>query len=314
MSKLGRIIKKVAESSITPDSFFDFYFNIKNRRNKQRLLQQLENGSEINHLMNEKNKAHWQPRIQNVMSSKDNLAIPRHSNAGQIIDESLIMHNGIKVEPLSYYNVGMLKMLKDNKGVHEPQEEKIFQEVLNTLDQKQNKTMLELGAYWSFYSMWFLEQFPNSNCFMVEPERMNLFYGKANFRLNNFKGTFIQAGIGKQVDKNNRILTVDEICQQNNIKFLDILHSDIQGFEADMLEGSHKMLLEKKVGYVFVSTHSNELHEACFQILKNKYHYKLVASANVDESFSWDGILVMKLPGYPGIDQVDISKRRTNGA
>ncbi len=309
MSKLGRIIRKVAESPVVPDSFFDYYFQVKNNRNKQNLLQQIGEGQEIANLLNEKNRQHWQPRIQNVMSSDDNKYIPRHDNAGQIIDQSLIMHNGLRVEPLSYYNYGMLKMLKDNKGVHEPQEEKIFQEVLQSIGLAKPKAMLELGAYWSFYSMWFLKHFPEASCYMVEPERMNLFYGKANFKLNDLKGTFIQAGIGKEVDKTNSVSTVDEICQQNNIEFLDILHSDIQGFEADMLEGSHQMLSQKRVGYIFVSTHSNELHDTCFQVLKDKYHYELVASANIDESFSWDGILVMKQAGYPGISKVEISKR-----
>lgn len=308
MSALGRFIKKIAYSKAVPDAFSDWYFDQKNKRNKIYLLNQLAEKGEMIQLMNEKSKAHWLPRIQKVSSGQDNQFIPRDKTAGKIIDGFLMMHNGVKIEPLSYYNYGMLKMLIDNKGVHEPQEERIFQEVLAGLAADKNFTMLELGAYWSFYSMWFLKSFPKSRCIMVEPDRMNLFYGKANFKANNLNGDFVLAGIGKEVDSENSITTVDTVCQQKGIEFLDILHSDIQGFEYDMLIGSKRMLSEKRVGYVFVSTHSNELHESCYKILKEEYNFSLVASANLDESCSWDGILVMKAPGYAGISEVTISK------
>ncbi|MFK7809344.1 MAG: FkbM family methyltransferase [Saprospiraceae bacterium] len=309
MSKLGRFIKKVAYSEAIPDLLFEWYFHLKNKRAKDRLLNGIAEKGDVINLLNKKTQAHWMPRIENVMQSKDNESIPRHLRAGEIVDGDLIMHNGLRIEPLSYYSYGMLKMLKDNRGVHEPQEEKIFQEVLKHLPKTKSLTMLELGAYWSFYSMWFLQQFPEGECTMVEPDRMNLYYGKANFKQNNLKGKFIQAGIGKADNNSTNVLTVDTICKKQKIEFLDILHSDIQGFEVEMLEGSKKMLSEKRVGYAFISTHSNELHEQCYDILKKEYGFELVASANLKESYSWDGILVMKLPAYPGLNKVSISKK-----
>ncbi len=104
-------------------------------------------------------------------------------------------------------------------------------------------------------------------------------------------------------------MTVDEICEKQKIDFIDVLHSDIQGFELDMLHGSHSMLAGQKIGYVFISTHSNELHYDCHDLLKNKYGFTLVASADLEETHSWDGILVMKLPNYPSVEQVAISKK-----
>lgn len=311
MSKLGRTIEKIAYSRFIPNSIFTKYFSIKNGRNKNLLLSKLGPDQNILALMNEKSQQYWLPRIREIKVSIDNAAIPRDSNAGRIVNGNLIMHNGIKVEPLSYYNYGMLKLLKDNTGVHEPQEEKIFQEVLNTLPSDKKLTMLELGAYWSFYSMWFLREHPTARCVMVEPDRMNLYYGKANFKLNNMTGTFVQAGIGKEIEMDSPNLTVDQICEQQGLEFLDILHSDIQGFEVEMLEGAKKLLSEKRVGYVFISTHSNELHEQCYEVLK-RYGFEMVASANLDESYSWDGVLVMKMPTYPGIEHVEISKRVVN--
>ena len=96
---------------------------------------------------------YWENRINNVMSCGDNQHIPRHPDAGKIVDCRLIMHNGVKIAPLSYYSAPMLKMLMLNRGVHEPQEERIFQDILRGIPEA--GCMLELGAYWGFYSLWF---------------------------------------------------------------------------------------------------------------------------------------------------------------
>ncbi|HET6989755.1 MAG TPA: FkbM family methyltransferase, partial [Bacteroidia bacterium] len=252
-------------------------------------------------------KKEWQERIEDVKSCPDNLNIPRVPDAGQLIDGNLIMHNGIKIDPLSYYGFPILKMLLENKGVHEPQEEKVFQEVLASL-QPGKKTILELGAYWSFYSMWFLKTFPGSDAYMIEPDIRNLYSGKKNFELNNLHGTFLQSFVGETKKTKEKIISPDAFCKKNNISFVDILHSDIQGFELEMLKGSRNLLTENKIGYCFISTHSNELHEQCISFLKN-FGFVVVANANLDESFSFDGIIVMKAPGYPGISSVEISKK-----
>ena len=126
--------------------------------------------------------------------------------------------------------------------------------------------MLELGAYWSFYSMWCQQAMPQAKCYMVEPEKTNLYYGKENFKINACRGTFLHAGVGKVVDQVNNIITVDYICDRHNISYIDILHVDIQGFEMDMLQGAEATLSQDKVGYLFLSTHSNELFS---QILRS---------------------------------------------
>jgi len=309
MASISRKIKNKFYSKSTPDFLFNLYFNWKNKKDKKKLFKILESKVDLMNEIPEKTQLHWSQRIQNVLDDPNNIDIPRHNNAGQLIDNLLQMHNGILIDPLSYYNLPMLKMLMDNKGVHEPQEEKIFQEVLKNLTKKSEMTMLELGAYWSFYSIWFKKVFPEAQCFMVEPDRKNLVYGKRNFKLNNQKGIFIHAGISSQNNIAKGILTVDSICSSNKIKFLDILHADIQGFELEMLHGSDRMLSEKRIGYVFISTHSNNLHVDCQKLLEEKYDFSLVASADLDESFSWDGILVMKARDYNGIDRVSIAKR-----
>ncbi len=309
MSSIGKTIKNFLYSKSAPAFLFSIYFNRLAGKQRQLLSEKLRSGKGLMDHLSEQEKEYWKKRIDDVLQGPDNTDIPRVAAAGMLSHDQLVMHNGIVIDPLSYYNFPLLKMLIDNKGVHEPQEEKIFQEVLKSIDPQGKKTMLELGAYWSFYSMWFQKVFSNTNCYLVEPDRRNLFYGKHNLRLNQAKGTFVHAGIGKEVDRKNNIITVDAICQQHQIEFLDILHSDIQGYELDMLHGSEQTLSAKKVGYVFISTHSNELHYDCHELMRDKYGFTTVASADLDETYSWDGILVMKAPSYKGIEKVPISRK-----
>ena len=125
-------------------------------------------------------RQYWAHRIKIVRSSSDNDKIERVEDAGQIKDGYLIMHNGIKIDPSSYYGEGNRKLLQLNKGVHEPQEERVFQEVLKLMPE--GAAMLELGAYWCFYSMWFARSVPGAVNVMVEPAAPNLAFGKRIFR------------------------------------------------------------------------------------------------------------------------------------
>ncbi len=74
-----------------------------------------------------------------------------------------------------------------------------------------------------------------------------------------------------------------------------------------MLKGAADALANHKIGYAFISTHSNELHQQCIDELR-KYGYVVVADANLDESFATDGVIVAKLPGQEGPERIEISK------
>ena len=307
-STLVKKLKKYLFSPAAPDFLFEPYFDRLLSKNRKQLKAMIDGEKDLIEHLPSAEQEYWMERINDVLQGPDNADIPRDVEAGKLNDTTFVMHNGILIDPLSYYSFPLLKMLVENKGVHEPQEEKIFQEVLKLLPKKP-MTMLELGSYWSFYSMWFMKEFPDARCLMVEPDRRNLFYGKRNLKLNKMQGTFMHAGIGEQVDRSKNITTVDAICRQQKLEFIDILHSDIQGFELEMLRGSKQLLSESRVGYIFISTHSNELHYDCRQLLVDQYGFTEVASADLDETFSWDGILVMKAPHYKGIETVPISKK-----
>src|SRR5688572_3556147 len=75
----------------------------------------------------------WQRRINDVLSCSDNQHIQRVPDAGKISNGKQVMHNGLKIFLGSYYGPEYSQMLFKNKGVHEPQEERVFNEVLKSL-------------------------------------------------------------------------------------------------------------------------------------------------------------------------------------
>lgn len=250
----------------------------------------------------------WHKRISDVLNCPDNALIPRVQNAGRIARGKQTMHNGIKIHLGSYYGPEYSKMLLLNGGVHEPQEERVFMEVLRNLPQ--DSVMIEMGAFWSFYSMWFQKELKHAVNFMIEPDEFNMGQGKRNFRLNNFKGTFIKAFVGKEASTSahSRTTTVDDLVNEYNLSFIHVLHSDIQGYEYDMLLGARKTFAQKKIGYIFISTHSNDVHGRCLDFLKSE-GFLIVANADKDATYSEDGLIVGKAPYFEGVKKITISKK-----
>lgn len=250
----------------------------------------------------------WKMRINNVLSSPDNQFIPKVHDAGKIVRGKQIMHNGLLIHLGSYYGPEYSKMLLLSKGVHEPQEERVFLEVLKTIPS--GAIMVEMGAFWSFYSMWFQKEISKSVNYLIEPDSFNLGQGKRNFQLNHMKGQFIQAFVGSKSssDENGTTICVDDLVSKHSIPFIHMLHSDIQGYEYEMLLGAETTFRENKIGYVFISTHSNELHYKCMDYLLGK-NFIIIASADLNETFSEDGLIAARAPYFEGVDAIRISKK-----
>ena len=227
---------------------YTFFFNfIRSRETLSYILLYLRDLLKPKKLDNKPVTEFWQKRIDDVLACEDNQYIPRVSDAGKYEDNAQIMYNGIKVLLGSYYSTGdhiggQHKLLEANKGVHEPQEERVFHEVVKHIPE--GGTMIELGAFWSFYSMCFNKEVRNAKNYMIEPVAENLYCGKRNFALNHMKGDFTQAYLGKTSDSPwNSIKTVciDDFVNKKKIEHIHILHSDIQGFEYEMLQGASKL-------------------------------------------------------------------------
>ena len=254
------------------------------------------------------------PRIRMTTSCTDCEAIPKVANAGQIIvqaDQSQsyqLMHNGVRVIAGGYFDLWMAVIIQTLKGHHEPQEEKAFHEILKHISP--NATMIELGAFWGYYSMWFQKAIPGAVNNLVEPEPRRAALGKKNFALNGMHATFIEAFIGavsrekvpfrfeaENVIRDSIMLSVDDLIDSYHIDHVEMLHADIQGAELAMLEGSLKSIDSGKIRFVFISTHHHSLsddpiiHYKCLDLIK-QHGGHIILSHTVSESYSGDGLIV----------------------
>jgi Methyltransferase FkbM domain len=251
----------------------------------------------------------WRYRTKVVRSCPENALIPRVTDAGKVLDGCQIMHNGLKVAVGSYYGKGSVGLLRKNRGVHEPQEEYVFQEVLRRVSS--GSAMIELGAYWAFYSMWFCKTVSAARSFLVEPMTENLKFGRKNFELNALQGHFTHAWVGERSgvgEKGVRVICVDDFMAEHRLERLAILHSDIQGAELDMLRGAAKTLREHRVDYCFVSTHAGDLHVKC-EVLLQEHGFTTMVSVPPHESYSCDGTLVSQSPNAQPVSLARISRK-----
>jgi hypothetical protein len=229
-------------------------------------------------------------RFREIISDPLNLLIQRVPAAGFVQGNEVFLHNGNRV-PLSgdaaYYGA-FSQILIINRGVFEPLEEYVFQEVLKKL--REDPVMIELGAYWAHYSMWLKKLRPRATAIMVEPNPANLTVGKGNFQRNGFEGVFINALVAKAQ------FEVDKFFDARNLSHLDILHADIQGYEIQMLEGARATLASTKIDYLFISTHSQKLHTDVVQTLGN-FGYRIEVSSDFDnDTTSFDGFVFASSP------------------
>lgn len=257
-------------------------------------------------------------RAEMTISCKDSDYIPKVPKAGRVVRQGTkkvqIMHNGIKVLAGGYYGDLIETIISRLRGHHEPQEEKVFYEILKRITRK-NPTMIEMGSFWAYYSLWFKAYTKEGVAICCEPDPKNILVGKENMRLNGFAEGgnlfFHQTAAGKddgktisfQQDSDQSktvrvdIRTADSLIKEHNIDFLDILHLDVQGVELDALKGVKGLISAKRIRFVVVSTHhyifsgDPTIHMKCEEfIVANGGH--IIASHNIAESYSGDGLIV----------------------
>lgn len=242
-------------------------------------------------------------RILLTSSCKDCNKLPRFPKAGEILIENdkkiQYMFNGIKIYFDSYHSPWMNQIIYNLKGIHEPQEELVFYYLVKLLPQDSN--MLELGCAWAYYSMFFKQQCTGGTNICIEPNILKLNKGIENIKLNNFdnKWEIINGFIGKEYKTNDTFIdwdkkemkltqySIESIVNKYDI-FIDIIHSDIQGSELDMLIGSTKVL--DKIGFYVISTHDDK-HQKCIKYL-NSNNFTILIEHNINESFSADGLIL----------------------
>ena len=244
-------------------------------------------------------------RIALALSCRDCEGLPRVPDAGGIEETEAgrvqIMHNGLRLRTDSHYGDYNVEVIRGLRGHHEPQEEAIFHEVVGRLGP--GAVMLELGAFWAYYSLWFLKAVREARAVLVEPVPSALEAGQRNFAINAEEGRFIHAAIGsapapeaalelwKGMTVTVPTVSVDSLLAAEGIERLAILHADIQGHEVAMLHGAATALAAKRIDWVFISTHGENIHQRCMQLLR-RAGYRIAAEHSPGESHSVDGLIV----------------------
>ena len=104
--------------------------------------------------------------VQLTTSCRDTDAIPKVDNAGAVLSAPQgsvqVMHTGVLIAEGCYYGQWMTDIIRHLHGHHEPQEEVVFREIVEQLATDTTRpTMLELGAFWAYYSLWMLQRMPD---------------------------------------------------------------------------------------------------------------------------------------------------------
>ena len=229
-------------------------------------------------------------RFREVISDPLNLLIHKVPLAGVVEKNEDYLHNGnlVPLDGAGAYYGKFSELLVLNRGVHEPLEEYVFQELLKHLPE--TPLMIELGAYWGHYSMWLKKLRPKSTTILVEPDPANFLSGVRNFDRNGYEGEFIESFVG------HGQLEIDKFLSSRSMGHLDILHADIQGYEVQMLEGCQKSLKGRLIDHLFISTHSQELHTKIVSEIE-RVGYVLEVSSDFDnDTTSYDGFVFASSP------------------
>jgi len=251
-------------------------------------------------------------RIEMAASCRDADNIPKVEDAGAVVIENgipvQIMHNGVRVIAGGYPPGGwMMELIKRLRGHHEPQEEAVFHAVMKYMPS--NATSLEFGGHWSYYSLWFLQGFAETRrAFVIEPDPNNLSVGRQNAAINGCPIFFTQGFVGSKSEPQFHFTTetagsiplpmirIPDFLERNQIETLDLMHSDSQGVEFEVLQTCEAFLRAGKIRFVIVSTHRQIYsrdpltHQRCLHLLRH-FGGRILAEHDVHESFSGDGLI-----------------------
>jgi FkbM family methyltransferase len=169
--------------------------------------------------------------------------------------------------------------------------------------------MLELGGFWSYYSLWFLSSHPEQRrAIVVEPDPRHLAVGRSNAALNRREIEFLQASVGAE-PLPSKIFTAESVgaiqipqisvpsfLRERAIPYLDVLHCDTQGAETDIVQSCESLFRKRCVGFGIFSTHGHHItgdpltHQRCLAMLQD-FGGRILAEHDVHESFSGDGLI-----------------------
>ncbi|MCJ2057211.1 FkbM family methyltransferase [Methylobacterium sp. J-048] len=245
-----------------------------------------------------------------TVNCQDAAAIPKVSEAGCVVyrneNEVQIMHNGVQVISGGYCGAWMTEIIHRLRGHHEPQEEIVFQEIVNLMPD--SPKMIELGCNWAYYSLWMLQERPQATVIGVEPDPKHLDLGRRNAALNGRSISFVNASVGAQAiqwrlfqTETMGVISIPQVCvpqlmAEAGLAEIDVLHCDIQGAETEVLNSCRSLFEAGAIRFCIVSTHHHSIsgdpltHQRCLKIIEEAGG-NLLTEHNVAESFSGDGLI-----------------------
>ena len=258
-------------------------------------------------------------RIAMASRCRDIDVIPKVQDAGSVRRDAdgrrvQIMHNGVRVVADGYCGAWMTELIELCRGHHEPQEERIFHEVVSRLPP--GGTMLELGGYWAFYSIWFLRASAGRRAMLIEPDPAHIAIGEANLALNGVQAPFRQGFVGGvpgsvvafDTEDSGRLelpcFDIAALMEEQKMQRLTILHCDAQGAEFEVLRQIAPLLQARRIDWVFVSTHHQAIsgdpliHQRCLAFLRAN-GAEIEVEHDVQESFSGDGLICARFCAPP---------------
>lgn len=253
-------------------------------------------------------------RATMTSSCLDCANIPKVQNAGRILDTRTgpvqVMHNGLLVKAGGYHGDWMAQIIRALRGHHEPQEELAFHHILRFV--RHNSLVVELGAFWCYYTLWYLHEIANASAICIEPDPNNLQLGRDNASLNQLENriSFHNGCVGGESreslelrcesDGQIRALPCFEMTAVSNLangQTIELLHMDIQGAELPFIHSMAAAVKRRQVRFVIVSTHHSSIsgsrttHADCRQALLD-FGGAILVEHDVQQSYSGDGLIV----------------------
>ncbi len=248
-----------------------------------------------------------------TIQCRDCDVVPKVPDAGQVVqigdDAVQIMHNGLKVVAGGYHGDWMAHIIRGLGGHHEPQEELVFHALLRYA--RHNSLFVELGAFWAYYTLWYLKEIPGADAICVEPDPAHIAIGKANGRLNGLSDriAFTEAWVGGQAlpeiefmcETTQRMralpmLNMPAVAELANGRTIEFLHVDVQGVELQFIESMEQAVSEGRIRFLMVSTHHRAIsgsattHQDCVAAIKRLGGHVL-CEHDIQQSFSGDGLI-----------------------
>lgn len=205
--------------------------------------------------------------------------------------KNLIILDGVNTHPGS-----------GNLNCHS-EEIKIFEKICDDIQVIKNPVMIEIGCFWSLWSLIFKNKFKNAKNILIDLSKRALDVGETNFKLNNFdyisyhggffienSGTFHNSSLdinylpekdhyyNESLNEKNfcgENLDFKYILNSNNISQISLLHMDIQGSEQKFIEYLNQENYLLNIENLIVCTHSVEIHENIINIVKFSHNLKI---------------------------------------